>query len=407
MIARVLLLLASLCIGLALLEGGLRLALLGSLRNPPPSSGLIQAHPTRGWALVPNAEGLRSDVDYRVRVRINSQGLRDVEHDTEAAPGVRRIVVLGDSFMDAYQVELESSLPRRLEELLSEERVEVVNLGVGGYGTTQESLALEEVGLHFEPDLVVLAFYAGNDVRNNSQLLETALWQGQHLKAFGRPFAHLQGEELSVSVPSFAAARGWISRMREQQRNRGLREGLLSVDLGRSLLGRIAHWLGSEVFAYDPNLVLGVYAQRFDPTSSAQPMTLAEYRHAWEEAWQITQAVILRTRRIAEEHGARFVLLSIPSKFQTDPGYRERVSREFPEMKLDPELPSRRLRRFSEVNGVLLLDLREDLAQKQQAGHPPLYHGFRDRHWNAAGHDFAARRLAAFLREQEILSETR
>lgn len=406
LIARLLLLAISLCLGAALLEAGLRLALMGSLDNPAPSSGLTQAHPTRGWVLVPGASGLRSDVDYRVHVQISSQGLRDVEHALEAEPGVFRTLVLGDSFMEAYQVELEESLPRQLERELSAERVEVINLGVGGYGTTQESLALEEDGLRFHPDLVVLAFFAENDVRNNSQLLENRLWQGANIKAFGRPFARLSGEQLSVSSPSFGRARAWIDAMREQDRQRSFWDGLLAVDLASSLLQRLAHFAGEEVHGYDPNLVLGVHALRFDPSSSADPMSEEEYRRAWEEAWDVTEAVILRTRRVAEQAGARFVLLSIPSKFQADTAYRERVVRFYPRMEFDPQLVSRRLQSFAAQHGVDLLDLHAAFAQRSADGQPPLYHSFRDRHWNAEGHRFAAAELARFLRARGLLSRS-
>ena len=402
MIARTGLLLGSLLLSLLLLEGGLRLSLHASLASPRPSSGLSEAHPTRGWALVPGASGLRSDIDYRVAVRISSQGLRDIEHRAAKPADVKRIVVLGDSFMEAYQVELEDSLPRRLEELLAEEHVEVINLGVGGYGSTQEMLALEELGLSFAPDLVILAFYADNDVRNNSNFLERSLWREAHLKTFGRPYASTESGELRVAAPDYARAKQWVAAMRAQDEALGWPDTLVSFQLVRSGLARIAQWLGTEVFAYDPNLVLGVYALRFDPESSPARLSDAEYREAWESAWQITQAVILRTKEVAEAGGARFVLLSIPSRFQADASYRERVTSRFPEMQLDPRLPGERLRRFASLNEVLLYDLREPLAGRDRDGHPTLYYQ-RDRHWNAAGHDFAARQLAAFLRRRGAL----
>ena len=114
-IARLLLLCVSAAVGVAMLEAGLRLALTGSLSNPAPSSGLTQAHPTRGWVLTPGATGLRSDVDYRVQVTISQQGLRDVEHAYAKPEGVTRVALLGDSFVEAYQVALEDSIARRLE----------------------------------------------------------------------------------------------------------------------------------------------------------------------------------------------------------------------------------------------------------------------------------------------------
>lgn len=75
-----------------------------------------------------------------MKVSINSKGLRDVEHNCEKEEGIFRIVVLGDSFMEAYQVPLEQSFPRLLEKNLnkrSSKKVEVINLGVGGHGTAR------------------------------------------------------------------------------------------------------------------------------------------------------------------------------------------------------------------------------------------------------------------------------
>jgi hypothetical protein len=47
-----------------------------------------------------------------------------------------------------------------------------MNFGVDGYGTAQEFLTLTEDVWQFSPDIVVLAFFPGNDVRNNSAVLE-------------------------------------------------------------------------------------------------------------------------------------------------------------------------------------------------------------------------------------------
>ena len=45
-------------------------------------------------------------------------------------------------------------------------------MGVSGYGTASEYLWYREVGRQFHPDVVLLSFYPGNDVRNNSPTLE-------------------------------------------------------------------------------------------------------------------------------------------------------------------------------------------------------------------------------------------
>ena len=69
--------------------------------------------------------------------------------------------------------------------------VEVINFGVSGFGTIQEWQMLEHYVGDYAPDLVLLAFLPGNDVRNNSRQLES-----DHR----RPFAELNDGKLQLRV---------------------------------------------------------------------------------------------------------------------------------------------------------------------------------------------------------------
>ena len=51
-------------------------------------------------------------------------------------------------------------------------RVEVLNFGCDGYGTAQEFILLRDRVWRYAPDVVVLAVFTGNDIRNNSLVLE-------------------------------------------------------------------------------------------------------------------------------------------------------------------------------------------------------------------------------------------
>ena len=131
----------------------LRLTRYGSLAPLSGERSLRVPHPTRGWTLAPGREAFQRTRDYAVRVEVNDKGLRDRAREYEPAPGVHRIVLLGDSFMEAYQVPLEQSFSQRLEAALAPHRSEVVNLGIGGYGTAQQLIYLQEEGLRYEPVL--------------------------------------------------------------------------------------------------------------------------------------------------------------------------------------------------------------------------------------------------------------
>src|SRR5262249_2400221 len=94
--------------------------------------------------------------------------------------GTFRILVLGDSFVEAMHVPLAATFGHVLQELLASDgragrRIEIITAGVSGYGTASEVLYFEREGKRYEPDLVLLAFYPGNDVKNNSPTLEDTL----------------------------------------------------------------------------------------------------------------------------------------------------------------------------------------------------------------------------------------
>jgi hypothetical protein len=128
-------------------------------------------HPVLGWSQVPNGSYEFVRDDRPVRVRFNSLGFRDDEHSQLKPAGVRRIVLIGDSFCEAVQVNLEETFHQELERLLNDhgpERWEVINLGVGDFGTAQARIALTEYGFGYDPDVVIQQIFPLNDICNNS-----------------------------------------------------------------------------------------------------------------------------------------------------------------------------------------------------------------------------------------------
>jgi len=103
-------------------------------------------------------------------VAFNSAGMRDREHAVAKPDGVFRVLVLGDSFMEALQVPFEESFPSVVEHELSQEtgrRVEVVNASVSGWGTDDELKYLTRYGTQWKPDLILVAMTLHNDISDN------------------------------------------------------------------------------------------------------------------------------------------------------------------------------------------------------------------------------------------------
>jgi lysophospholipase L1-like esterase len=82
-------------------------------------------------------------------------------------PGRKRILFVGDSFLAGAGV---SSFEKRFPALLAARLApdtEVRVLAASGWGTDQELLAFLQKGRSWQPDLVVVAFCANNDISNN------------------------------------------------------------------------------------------------------------------------------------------------------------------------------------------------------------------------------------------------
>ncbi len=116
---------------------------------------------------------------------ISAQGLRDREYDIPKPPGVKRILILGDSVTYGLGVRLEDTFAKQLEIMLAEDnypsikKIEVLNMGVNGYKTVQEVEHLKVNGLRFEPDVVILAYNLNDPGDFSRELPYFNSWQNR------------------------------------------------------------------------------------------------------------------------------------------------------------------------------------------------------------------------------------
>jgi len=275
----------------------------------------------------------------------------------------------------------------------------VLNLGVGGYGTAQQLLYLEEEGVRYRPNLVVLAFYLGNDVQNNSRALEAGVLGEDAQTTFARPYAQARAldAELEWTPPDPARMAPVFERWQRRKGSldavrRALQPAMvvnvLKQAAGRLLRGAV---LGGR---YDPAFAFGWPFLREVPDP--------EVALLWEDAWLVTRRLLLEMDRVARGAGAGFVVLLVPADFQVDPRALAAIEATYPDVAFDPLHINRELATFAAQAGIPLLDPTAALAREQTAGRP-MYYAIEDRHWNAAGHALATELLAAFLDERGLL----
>lgn len=235
----------------------------------------------------PNRSYWQKTADVRVEVRINSQGMRADQDYPQAKPaGTKRIVVLGDSFGMGYEVDLKESFLERTREKLTAKNhnVEILNLSVSGHGNAEQLLMLENLGLKFQPDLVLLAWH-GTDLDDN---VRSGLFQIQDGNLVRQNSEYLPGKEQAY-LSQYALYR-WMSN--DCQLYSLVREK--ASKLIKSLAVRRA-------------------APEKPPATTGPDQPKAAPRGpTYKEA--LTLALLERMEQVTQEHGAKLLVLSIPGR---------------------------------------------------------------------------------------------
>ncbi len=112
-----------------------------------------------------------NNIIYDNIIEYNGKGYRGPEVSYEKPDDVYRILILGDSFVEAIQVDYPKTFYALLEEELNKhndnsQKYEVVAMGRTGWGTVNETVYYQVEGYKYDADLVILMFFI-NDVADN------------------------------------------------------------------------------------------------------------------------------------------------------------------------------------------------------------------------------------------------
>jgi len=117
----------------------------------------------------PNAEFWHTSIDGSWQFVTNSKGFRNTKEFTYKKPAnALRVLSLGDSHTQGHEVRQDLTFSATLERFLNQHKppAEVINTGVSGFGNDEELVLLENEGFKYNPDVIVLAFFA-NDFEDN------------------------------------------------------------------------------------------------------------------------------------------------------------------------------------------------------------------------------------------------
>jgi hypothetical protein len=341
---------------------------------------------------------------HRFPVRTDHEGFRNAPD--APAPDV---AALGDSFTDALTLPEPLAWPSRLA---ARTGLAVRNYGVAGFGPQQELRVLRDFALARRPRVVVLAFFAGNDIPGAAMFEDferaggtasfgVSGWPFKRVVArFDRSYAFLLGRRMLVRDAQAA-----------ERLDRGLR-------FDAAFSGEDPRAPAVTRATFDRGMFAVPVGGRTLRLALMPPylnlLNLGREDLERHRGWALTRASIREMDRSCRDAGARLIVMFIPSKDQVYlPVLARTMAPDDLRAALAFSLPRdawgvdvRRLLRnrlaqnglvegFCRQEGIAFLDLTPALERAVAAGENVYFPD--DSHWNARGQDLGAAELARLL----------
>jgi hypothetical protein len=368
---------------------GLVIALLlaeGLLRVFPAAGAYVriplEANDIVGFTRAPNSTASFQRTCYSVPgIKYNSQGFRDKDFK----PGNDfKIAILGDSFMEAIEAPVNLNTASILSKLLERR---TLNAGINSYGTTHEFFVYKAFLKPLRPQITLLFFYPGNDVKDNSCELT---------RMYGEPISGPCGY-ISENKVVWNTSFDRNDNVRGQSRlKRFLRQNCRLCLLGYRVMkfdlwNKYAH--GKIPFLYD--------TFRADPP--------APVKKQWEEGWKITTEAILQLNSEVKSAGGKLFIVTVPDFFAVVPDWKKSFEKATegakPPKDFDPLLAEKRLAALGKRHDISVLNL------------APLFSNYRvkfdlkdpyfwyvcDAHWSPLGHFLTANWVARMLLDNNAI----
>jgi hypothetical protein len=316
---------------------------------------------TLGWMLRPNIHTTINTGERTVAVVTDADGFRI---GRSATPGTgRRILLLGDSFMEAVQVEYEQSVAGLLEADLTRrlaEPVRVYNAGVSGWEPSQYLLKLRRELERRPIDAVVVAVYSGNDaLPRRTEYFAPRVETVVHRLRIPRDLSSAELiDAVAYPVNDFLERRSHLFVLFKREARTMLMRARLSYFV-----------LPQEVLR----------------------------REAGSPRWSVSADVCRDMQATAERARVPIVFMLIPSDYQVDPRVLTQyaVAYGLDSTLIDPDQPNRLLGAELARRGVEAVDLLPPLREAFRRG-GALY-GKSDYHFTPEGHRVVASLIAPLV----------
>lgn len=308
---------------------------------------------------------------------MNSRSLRTPEYAAEKPSDVSRIVALGDSFTFAsggvpFPDLWHTRLGHELEQRWGRD-VEVINLAMPGVGPQFQLRMWQIEGRRLDPDLVLVAFFVGNDFRDDVapvgslrtvQGITERMASASYVARIIRNLVRLRGASTTNGAPPVVA-----------DPNPRSSEGGYEITSYRDRYDPMRPALTEDEF-------LAMEGRRAS-------ISRADRESAFRRLFGQASTTLKQLADEIERSGAKMLVLVIPDSFQVEEDLFTAILTETESRRADYDLdrPQRALAEFFEANSIEYLDLLEPFRDEAQSRR--LYK-FRDSHWNQEGNRVAS-----------------
>ncbi|WP_254566383.1 GDSL-type esterase/lipase family protein [Oscillatoria sp. HE19RPO] len=333
------------------------------------------------------------DIGFRVRPYTkgsNQFGFNDRDYPLDRTPETTRLLILGDSYgwvgglLENYTAVLDNQLVHQF----GENKIEVINAGYSMTHTGEQRKILEKYGMQYQPDLVILGFFAGNDFHDAQPDRKRIIVNDIYFDI------HTQQELIIFGYPIIPQSRLLLLIQQKYKIFQKTRQNLFtSLTSPKSNNAEAEeedpknkpplkyHW-------YSPGLpeatYLNIEMQMLD-FYNIQNYESGKY----QDRIQLIFENIAAIAELLKSNNTKFIVAIYPAAFQVDESLTQKI---FQTGNLNPEdfdlfLAQKILKEYLDNQGIPYIDLLDEFRAEQK--NQPLYLK-NDTHWNKAGNQFAA-----------------
>ena len=306
-----------------------------------------------GFSLKKNYSTVYKTEEYEIDISINSAGQRDREYPQ--IPN-KSILFLGDSYVFGQGVNLNETMSKFLELYAGNASgTVVINGGVPSYSSIQEVKLYKRLIPLYKPQIAILGFFVGNDIRDNLENVRLNVTQDFCLINERKTYPIYQ------QIKSLWFLISGIRQLIPYKTSKG--ENMLDLELIKKV-----------------------------PDNQEKIL----------QAWNITEASFRDFISVSKANNITPIILIIPQKkhinkkiFSTLPTYGLK------EEDFDVSLPYKKAIQIGEENRAIVINLFDDMKESMDKGDSPYLEA--DGHFSALGNRISGWKIYSVLAEKHIL----